>query len=135
MIKLTFASEPRDLHDELLALVGSYDELRDLAIENLLNRLPKIERRGDNTLSYLLADEFSEATLMLVDTLWNKENFPVNGDIVVFVPTRDLIIITGSDDEEGLRKAREFVNSTQWPYEISPHPFVRADDTWQRFRQ
>lgn len=124
-LSLSFASR-EDIKDLGVELSG----LRGTAIQNLDGRLPPIERHGDNSLAMLTADGNFESSLLLFDGIWNAENFPVAGDIVVFVPSRDVLLITGSEDQEGLSKARELVANNEWPYLISLEPFVRQGDSW-----
>lgn len=109
-------------------------ELRQLAVDNLMARLPEITRQGDDTLSMLVAGGNFEASLLLVDALWNKDNFHVRGDIVAFVPSRDVLLVTGSDDADGLAQARRLIRDNAWSYMISPQGFVRRDGTWKPFR-
>ena len=76
---------------------------------------------------------FSASTLWsLVDRTRPSLLFTL-APIVIFVPARDLLLITGSEDKEGLRRAREIVNDNEWPYLISLHGFVRENDSWARF--
>jgi hypothetical protein len=32
---------------------------------------------------------------------------PVNGDIIIAIPTRDLLLVTGSKDSEGIKKINQ----------------------------
>ena len=125
---LSFASE-----DDISEVKVDKSELRQLAIDNLRGRLPDIEREGDDTLSMVVADGNFEASLLLFDDIWNKENFNVKGDIVVFVPSRDAVLVTGSKDREGLKKAIDIIQNNEWPYMISSYGFVRKEDGWARF--
>ncbi|RZV36495.1 MAG: DUF1444 family protein [Chromatiales bacterium] len=104
--------------------------LRKRAVENLMNYLPDISREGSNSLFLLVADGNYEASLLLADDIWTRDNFDVAGDIVVFVPARDVLLVTGSDDAEGLATARNLIASNDWSYFISEHAFVRTSDGW-----
>ncbi len=117
--------------DDVSSLGIEPDALLELAKGNLRGRLPGVDIAGDATLSMLTAGGNFEASLLLFDSLWTAENFPVKGDIVVFVPARDVVLVTGSEDDEGLRKAREIVDGNEWSYAISIRPFIRVDGAWQ----
>ncbi|WP_143017696.1 hypothetical protein [Riemerella columbipharyngis] len=39
--------------------------------------------------------------------IWSKEHFDVKGDIVVGIPARDVLLVTGSEDTENLVKMRK----------------------------
>jgi len=49
-----------------------------------------------------------ESSLILLD-IWKKDNFPVDGDIVIGVPARDLIFVTGSNDKENIQRIKDKV--------------------------
>ncbi|KIA82473.1 DUF1444 family protein [Flavobacterium sp. AED] len=76
------------------------EELRKIAIQNLSNSV-EIEKHGENGFYILLADGNYESSLILLD-IWYKENFDVNGEIVIGIPSRDLLIITGKNDSQNL---------------------------------
>ena len=69
--------------------------------------IPKIERHGDAGIYMVLAGGDYEASLLAVDSLWNHERFDVDGDIVVAIPNRDVLLITGSNNTAGIDKLRE----------------------------
>ena len=104
--------------------------LRKRAVANLMGYLPDISREGSNSLFLLVADGNYEASLLLADKIWTRDNFDVAGDIVVFVPARDVLLVTGSEDAEGLAAARSLIANNQWSYFISEHAFVRTSDGW-----
>ena len=108
-------------------------QLRKIAVGNLSRYLPQLKRQGDETLSMLIADGNYEASLLLFDDIWTKDNFSVKGDIVVFVPSRDIVLVTGSDDKDGLQKAREIIQNNEWSYFISAMAYVRKNNTWAVF--
>ena len=83
-------------------------ELKKIAIENLTNSI-EIERHGENGYFMLLADGNYESSMILLD-IWSKENFKVNGEIVVGIPSRDLLIITGKNDTENIKKLKQTIN-------------------------
>lgn len=89
------------------------NELKKIAIENLSN-LSEITKYGENGYYMLVTDGNYESSLILMD-IWYKENFSVNGEMVIAIPSRDLIIITGKNDLDNLEKLRktiEEVNQT-----------------------
>lgn len=110
-------------------------ELRGLACENLKRLLPKIERHGANGTFMLTAGGDYEASLLLLDSVWNDMQKDVRGDIVVAIPTRDLLLVTGSDDREGLEKLRQTVDkvSAQSAYKLTTKLFVRRDGKFTEF--
>ena len=85
-------------------------ELKKIAVENLSNSV-EIEKHGENGYYMLLADGNYESSLILLD-IWYEENFKVNGEIVVGIPSRDLLLITGKNDMENIAKLNKVIVET-----------------------
>lgn len=85
----------------------SLERLKEKAVENLESSL-KIERHGEDGLYMITAGGNYESSLILL-SIWDKENFPVNGDFVVGVPARDILYITGNRDSKNLHRLYDFV--------------------------
>lgn len=117
---------------EKSAFVGN---LSSLAKTNLEGILPEIEKFGEKPFFMLTAGGDYEASLILLDFIWTKENFPVDGDIVISIPSRDLLMITGTENPDGLEKmkklAYETINSGN--YTLTSDFFVRANNSWKKF--
>jgi uncharacterized protein YtpQ (UPF0354 family) len=95
---------------EELARAGlKRSELRALAVRNLKGLLPAIDLDGGDGLYMVTAGGDYEASLILVEDLWAGESIApkVKGEVVIAVPARDLLLVTGSQDPAGLRKVRE----------------------------
>jgi uncharacterized protein YtpQ (UPF0354 family) len=95
---------------EELARAGlKRSELRALAVRNLKGLLPAIDLDGGDGLYMVTAGGDYEASLILVEDLWAGESIApkVKGEVVIAVPARDLLLVTGSKDPAGLRKVRE----------------------------
>ena len=110
------------------------DKLRELAIENLRRLLPKPQIRAGALASMITVGGDYEASLLLFDDLW--ANLPaVDGEIVVAVPTRDLLVFTGSHNQKGLEKIREFASteSRESAYRLSDKLFVYRNGHFVRW--
>lgn len=116
--------------------------LRPVAVKNLRKyfsekpvKIERLEQTGKAAIYQVLLDENYEASILLIDDYWNKKTFDVAGDIVVFVPARNVVIVTGSEDKEGLRLASYVAKSgyDELGYAISPHGYRRAAGGWTRF--
>jgi len=83
------------------------DSLRRASIKNLNKALPEIKTQGNGTIYGVMAGGTFEASLLLLPYMWDKKNFNVKGDFVVSVPNRDILLVTGSDDKEGLTQIKE----------------------------
>lgn len=92
--------------EEFEKLKISKDTLLEFSLNNLNSVLPKIEKVGENGNFGLIAGGNYEVSLMLVTSIWTKQNFEVNGEIVIAIPNRDLVFITGSNDNEAIEKLK-----------------------------
>lgn len=100
--------------------------LRELAVRNLLRQLPPIQRHGGEGVYGLAAGGNLEASLLLVPDLWTKAWFPVRGDLVVAIPARDLLFVTGTDEPERIEALRNTVATAyrESPYRLTPKLFL-----------
>ncbi len=83
-------------------------ELKNIAIENLSNSV-EIEKHGEDGYYMLVVDGNYESSLILLD-IWNEENFDVDGEIIIGIPARDLLLITGKNDFENLSRMKFTIN-------------------------
>lgn len=93
----------------------SRPDLRAMATNNLMTILPNIERHGDNGYFMLTAGGDYEASLILDQSIWTKEYFPVKGEIIIGIPSRDVLLITGSEEVENIARLKttvEEINQT-----------------------
>jgi uncharacterized protein YtpQ (UPF0354 family) len=116
--------------------------LRSIAVKNLGKyfsvkhvQIERLEKAGKGTIYLVSLDQNYEASILLLDDYWNKKTFDVAGDIVAFVPARNVVIVTGSEDKEGLRIASDVAQSgyAELGYSISPHGYRRSESGWTRF--
>jgi len=120
--------------DDLRALGLSRGELRPLAIRNLLSILPKIELHGQGGLYMMTAGGDYEASLILADRIWDGGEVKVDGDVVVAIPARDVLLICGSRDSPAIAKVREIAARTakEAPYRLTAALLVRRNGKFQR---
>jgi uncharacterized protein YtpQ (UPF0354 family) len=117
--------------------VASIDrqELRSLAIANLKRIMPKIQAEVDGGLYLVSAGGDYEASLLLIDEIWSGGQFQVNGDIVVAVPARDALLVTGSRERAALRRMREAATklAAQGPHGLTDTLFVYRNGRFSKF--
>jgi len=121
---------------EAIAGLGiSRSELQALAVENLKRILPPAECHGDGPWYLLTAGQDFVASLLLFDSLWDELQEIVEGDVVATVPTRDVLMFTGSGSREGLAEIRkrssEICNSGS--HAISETLIIRRNGNWSVF--
>jgi uncharacterized protein YtpQ (UPF0354 family) len=110
-------------------------DLRQLACQNLKRLIPKIECHGANGLYMVTAGGDYEASLLLLDSIWSDGQMKVQGDIVVAIPTRDLLLVTGSQDQEGIAKVKQMVQKAynEGSYRLTQKLFVYRNGSFQEF--
>ena len=113
---------------------GDRKELRTLAVDNLIRLLPKIEMRQDDV-SLVSAGGDYEASLLLFDSMWSDGQVKVNGDIVVAIPSKDILLVTGSKNRKGLATMRELTKKVvaESRYRITEDLFVYRKGRFTKF--
>jgi uncharacterized protein YtpQ (UPF0354 family) len=111
------------------------EELRALAIQNLRNVLANVELTGENGLYLVSAGGDYEASLLLMDSLWTSGQIKVSGEIVVAIPARGVLVVTGSENKPALKKVRELAVKTaaEAAYRLSPNLFVYRNSRFELF--
>jgi uncharacterized protein YtpQ (UPF0354 family) len=122
-------------NSEIESLGLPSEGLRSIAIRNLDAKIDKIERYGDGPTYMLSAEGTFEASIILIDAVWDSLAELVEGDFVVAVPSRDMVIFTGTKSVEGIQKLRDLAKSIHenGSYLISKTLIVRRDGIWTRF--
>jgi len=111
---------------------GDRRELRAFAIKNLLRVLPKIEMRVLNEyVSIISAGEDYTPSLLLLEDIWISGKIKVKGEIVVAVPARDVILMTGSRSGK-ITNFRAFAADlyAKGPYSLSDRLFVYRNNAF-----
>ncbi len=113
------------------------EDLRALAAANLQNILPRIDVRPSPLVTIVKADGNYEASLVAVTDFWAKQRFQVDGEIVVAIPARDHLLITGSKNADGLAKMREVTTRVfqESPQRVTDMLFVYRDGRFVEFKE
>jgi uncharacterized protein YtpQ (UPF0354 family) len=118
-----------DLRD--LGLARS--DLRALAVANLDSILPEVKLHAADGVYMITAGGTYEASLILLDAIWKSPQLAVKGDLVVAIPTRDVLLVTGSRDRAGLAQVRKMVAEAarDAPYRLTDTLFVRRSGRFE----
>lgn len=93
--------------DDLQEINFPLERLYEKSLHNLQEQL-QIERHGVNGYFMLTAGGNYESSLILLN-IWNHENFLVEGDLVIGIPSRDVLLITGNKDSLNLHRLYDSV--------------------------
>jgi uncharacterized protein YtpQ (UPF0354 family) len=120
---------------DLQDLKMSMPEVRQQSIANLKNRLNEVLKFGEGPCHLILTDGGYTASLLLLDSLWAKEEKLIAGEIVASVPSRDTLFFTSADSAEGLKAIRKATveASKEEAYLISNTLLVRRNGKWEVF--
>lgn len=115
--------------------VGDPTTLADLAVDNLKRLLPKIEMRGASEGLWLIeAGGDYELSLLLFDKLWSSGQIKVDGEIVVAVPAKDALFVTGSHNHTGIARMRAVAAElAAGPYGLTPDLLIYRDGKFAKF--
>jgi len=123
---------PQDLEKVLV----KKKELKSIAVANLKNILPKIELHTGPLISMITAGGDYEASLLLFDDLWTNNQSKVDGEIVVAIPSRDLLLFTGSKNAAGIAKLREVAakSAHEAAYRLTAQLFIYRNGKFEVFK-
>ncbi|WP_416864385.1 MAG: DUF1444 family protein [Imperialibacter sp.] len=119
--------------EDFLATGIDFADLRQLSISNLQSVLPDMEKSEiEHDIFMVTAGGYYESSLLLLDGIWNKDNFPVDGNIVIAIPARDILLVTSSDDKEAMDKLEKMALSIveTADHYLLPTLFERLGDSW-----
>ena len=108
------------------------ERLKALALANLARAMPRVRTQRNRGLTILTGRSAYVSSLLLIDGLWTRRNFPFKGQLVAFVPARDMIFVTGTKEFAGLSTARSIAARAfkEVPNAISAKPFYRELSWW-----
>jgi uncharacterized protein YtpQ (UPF0354 family) len=118
---------------DLDSLGLSRRELRNRAAENLDARTDAVRVHGRPP-TLMLSFDGIESSLLLADRLWSRLATDVPGDLVVGVPARDVVVVTGSRSQPGLEAAKRTVERVFFAgdqYLLTRELLVRRDGGWE----
>ena len=107
--------------------------LRRHAAAYLDAMVPRVRIHGQPP-ALMLSFAGLESSVVLADTFWEDLARGVPGDLVIGVPARDVVIVTGSRSPAGLAKARRAVDRVLFaggPHLLLHDLLVRRDGGWQ----
>jgi uncharacterized protein YtpQ (UPF0354 family) len=111
------------------------EELREIAVGNLKRIIPRVDLHPGPMILMITAGGDYEASLLLLDKFWSGGEVKVDGDIVVAIPARDLLLVTGSRNAAGIAKLREVSAKAlrESPYRLTDVLFVYRSGRFVRF--
>jgi hypothetical protein len=120
---------------QVLEMMGPDNELVTEPLAGLI--LEKVELQPGDTASMVLCGGNYEASMLLVDDLWQQMQGNVQGELVACAPSRDLLLFTGTETEGGLEALRGIADEVHegGSYLVSKTILVRRNDRWEEFER
>lgn len=119
---------------EIKARQLSEEELHDLAVTNLPSRLSHVEVHDlGGGMHGITAGGNLEASLLLLDALWDQLATRLPGEPLAAVPARDLLFTIGSEQPDAMQliSNRARTDLVEKRYAISQSIVVRRGGRWQ----
>lgn len=106
--------------ETLKELNVSFEHIKKMAFDNLkTSALPPIEIVTEKLGTYFLANGGNyEASIPLTDYIPTTFKEKVDGDIIIAVPTRDVVLVTGSNNAAGIAAMQQFVSQKLPPLHL-----------------
>lgn len=114
--------------DDLKSWDVSWYEAMEAARESLSEIEFTVAKIGAHLYASASGDNYDASRLVLTDLIRQME---VDGDHVAMVPNRDTLLVTGSDDEEGLAIMADLAKKAlEDPRPLGATPLCLVDDEW-----
>jgi uncharacterized protein YtpQ (UPF0354 family) len=119
--------------EELTEVNLQGESLRNFAVRNLQEILPNVVLETHGPIRRLQAGGMFEASLILLDRVWNKKELEIKGDIVIAIPSRELLLVADSNDPQALATIRKAATglARDAAYRLTDQLFIRRDGTFQ----
>ena len=122
-------------HCQALSLEAG--DLRPLSVRNLVTRRAKPQIKQTDKVIMLVLDGDLEASLLLVDMLWEQLTPQIPGDLIAAVPVRDTLAVSGTGVDGGLAVLNHAVRrfwerpSANPKLLLTPSLLTRQGNRWQ----
>jgi hypothetical protein len=107
--------------------------LKRMALDNLRQRIPPVHVTGHSG-RYILTlpgeGGHFEASLLLLDEVWEHQATLVKGDVVAALPARDLLFVTGTEEAQGLDQVKALMTQNV-EHPLSQQLLVRRAGAWR----
>ena len=94
------------------------------------------KRRGTGPVFMLVGDGNYDSSLLLLDKLWDEQAGSVRGDLVAAVPSRSVLLFTGSASPDGVGQLRKAVDEifTTGDHVVSKALLIRRNGRWEELK-
>lgn len=114
--------------EDVARLRISEEALKNASLENLSQKV-EVTLQEEGSRYQVIADKNLESSFLLINDIWNKDNFPVKGNLVIAIPTRDILYVVDSLNPLDIIFAKQKIteNFVEGNYVISDKLFEFRD--------
>ena len=112
------------------------EEARGIAVANLKRQLPEIGFAEHGPVSRIVTGENLEACTLLAETFWDQIAAETDGEVVVSVPSRDVVLFCGSNSADGIAVLRAIaaeVLQEETTHGLTERLLVRRAGRWVEY--
>ena len=108
----------------------------EIYYEKLGANLREIDTKGNGRVYLFSADENYEASILASIGYLNRAKIDSKGDLVVFIPARNIALIVDSEDADAIKLATKLAiqGYNELGYSISPYGYINTSGKWERFK-
>jgi uncharacterized protein YtpQ (UPF0354 family) len=123
-------------HDDLKELGIGPGELREIALANLKQQMPKIGVADADSFFRIVTGEDLEACVLLASKFWDNTAAKTEGTVVAVVPSRDVLLYCSSESAAGLEFIRALakeITDTGDTHTLSKHLITWSNGKWAKY--
>jgi uncharacterized protein YtpQ (UPF0354 family) len=112
----------------------SKNEILDLAIKNYKQKFTNINLENKNGVLLVTVDGDYEASAILIDDVVKKAQQQINGNLIMAIPSREVLLFTSKDNQQGIEVIKEITQKVakESPYSISTNIFEYKNGKFSR---
>jgi uncharacterized protein YtpQ (UPF0354 family) len=95
---------------DLLSLGLAQEQLRKLSLDNLKREMPQIVVEVNGDVHQVVTGKNFEACTLLAPNFWTKVASQIDGEVVVAVPSRDVVLFCSNRSSQGLNDMVSMAN-------------------------
>ncbi len=93
--------------EKIMELNMAADTLQTIAIKNLAKAIQPLKTSRDNGVNTIAAGGRYETSLILLNNVWSTRSMQALGKIIIAIPAKGLLFVTGDHDPDTVDRIRE----------------------------
>ena len=112
------------------------EDLRSVCSKNLKNVLPSVKKGNVSGIYLISAGDNYESSLILLDEFWSGHTIEADGDYVVAIPARNILLITSSNNKAAIALLRTIAGQRfkESPYKITDKLLIYKNGSFSEYQ-